>query len=263
MNTRRQRNSQPGRAARVARPLSFLLLGALAFSVTVAFAGEGGGRIRRIGAGLYRIGDVTLDADKRTIRCPGEVNMDAGGPIELLACTPRGKTHESVFVLSVRPLDLQVALLLLDMREGRNPALTYPEGHPEADRPPGAAARILVEWPADTVMQTAARHRKRAERFLYNVQADTPARRAEWVFLGSRFVDGRFGADLEGSLITTYHDPLAILELALPTAADDIYYDVNQAVCPPVGTPVELIISAGSREKLGEDKAREEQQNAQ
>ncbi len=270
MNTYPRRSGGAGRAARVARPAFSCLVGVLALCLTVGVAGESGRespRIRRIGPALYRVGGVTLDTRGRTVRCPGQVNMDAGGPIELLACTPGGKTHESVFVLPVRPLDLQLALLLLDLREGRNPALTYADGHPDAARPPGQTVRIVVEWRAETGLQTAdlrgARHVRRAERFLYNVQEDTPARRAAWVFLGSRFVDGRFGAELEGSLITTYHDPLGILELALPTAEDDIYYHVNRAVCPPVGTSIELVISAPGREDQGQGAAGKEQRREQ
>jgi hypothetical protein len=66
---------------------------------------------------------------------------------------------------------------------------------------------------------------------------------ATWAFLGSAVVDGRFGADMDGSLVTTYHDPLAILELNLPTVNDDVYYHVDQSRCPPVGTPVDLVIT--------------------
>jgi hypothetical protein len=182
--------------------------------------------------------------------------MDEGGPIELLACLPRGKTHESVFVLEVAPKDLQVALLLLGMQEGRNPAVEYPPDSAERERPLGDEVRILVEWrePGEEAAGERELHRAPAERFLYNVEVDSPMAEATWAFLGSRMVNGRFGADLDGSLITTYHDPLAILELALPTVNDDIYYVVNKEHCPPVGTPVELVIQAPPRKRVEDDE---------
>ncbi len=199
--------------------------------------------IKKLGPHLYRVGTIELDAGRRTIRCPGRVNMDAGGPIELLACLPTGKTHESVFTLDVEPMHLKVALLLLGMREGRNPAYPYPEGDPEGNESPGETVQIDVEWErADD--EEGRKIRRPAGNFLYNVQAESALQDAEWVFLGSRQWQGRFGAESDGSLITTYHDPLAILELAHPTVRDDIYYFVNEELCPPVDTPVELIIRA-------------------
>ena len=210
---------------------------------------------RKIAPHLYRIGAVVINSKERTVRCPGRVNMEAGGPVELLACLPRGKVHESVFTLDLEPVDLQVALLLLDMQAGRNPSVEYPEDSPELSKPPGDEALIFVEWRepsrddgehdgAELLHDGAELLRVRAEEFLYNVQTERAMTETTWVFLGSRLLDGAFGADLDGSLITTFHDPLAILELVLPTVNDDVYYFVNEERCPPVGTPVELIIRA-------------------
>ncbi len=205
-------------------------------------------RIRKIGPSLYQLGNVVLNVQARTVRCPGRVNMDEGGPIELLACLARGKTHESVLTLEVEPKHLQVALKLLGMKEGRNPAVDYPEDSPVRQRPAGDEALVSVEWRQADAKPEDKPSRCRAEKLLFNVEADTPQAEATWVFLGSRVTGGKFGADLDGSLITTYHDPLAILELCAPTVNDDIYYFVNKDICPPLGTPVELIIELPKEE---------------
>ncbi len=217
--------------------------------------------VRRIGPQLFEVGAVRLDAKKRTIRCKGHVAMSEGGPLELLACVPTGKAYESIFTLDMRPMDLQVALLLLGLNPGRNPAYKYPPDTLEPDRKPGDEVLLHVEWtpkpkpkPADAPTEDGDKPaapppppvRVPAEQFLYNRQTRQPLKEARWVFLGSTFVDGRFGADLEGSLITTYHDPLGILELAAPMVGENQYenmdYSVNEKLCPPVGTPVELVI---------------------
>lgn len=221
----------------------------------------GSGHVREIAPHLVQVGAAIVDAQERTVRCPGQVNMDEGGPIELLACLPRGKTHESVFVLKVEPKDLQVALLLLGLQEGRNPAVEYPPDSAERGRPPGDEVRILIQW-RESGEGTAAEREVQsapAERFLYNVEADSPMARATWAFLGSRMVNGRFGAELDGSLVATYHDPLAILELALPTVNDDIYYVVNKEHCPPIATPIELVIQAPPGKHEGEDEVEGDQ----
>jgi len=217
-------------------------------------------RIRKIGPSLYQLGNVVLNVEARSVRCPGRVNMDQGGPIELLACLPRGKTHESVLTLDVEPKHLQVALKLLGMKEGRNPAVDYPEDGPLRQRPAGDEALVFVEWRRADSQPDGEPRRCRAEKLLFNVEADTPQAEATWVFLGSRVTDGRFGADLDGSLVTTYHDPLAILELCAPTVNDDIYYFVNKDICPPLGTPVELIIELPKEEgKQAEKQASAEE----
>ncbi len=206
-------------------------------------------RVRQVAPHRYQVGAITIDAEARTVRCPGHVNMSEGGPIEVLACLPRGKVHESVFTLDVEPVDLQVALLLLGLKEGRNPSFNYRDDSPGAQKPPGDDTLIFVEWrkPADAGA-VGELERRRAEEFLANVKPDGPIVQGTWVFLGSMVVNGRFGADYDGTLITTFHDPFAILELNLPVVNANPYrgqgldYVVNKDLCPPVGTPVELVI---------------------
>ncbi len=96
-----------------------------------------------------------------------------------------------------------------------------------------------------------------AEKLLYDRRAKKPLKDSQWVFLGSRIQDGRFGGDLEGSLITTYHDPLGILELAAPMVGENQYdsmdYSVNENICPPVGTPIELVIQVPHKDEAGKE----------
>jgi hypothetical protein len=208
-------------------------------------------RVERVGPHLYRLGTVLLDAEAREVRCPGRVNMQEGGPIELLACLPHGKTHESVFALDIAALDLQLALLLLDLHEGVNPAVPPADGAPDAQVPPGDAVRITVEWADDGSAEDEEPHRAPAGRFLRNVQTDSVLGRADWVFLGSIMTEDGLAAGVTGTLVTTFHDPVAVLELAHETVNEDVYYFVNERLCPPVGTPVELIIRDPAEDQDG------------
>src|SRR5207253_204122 len=89
--------------------------------------------VERLTDNLYRVGKVLIDTKARTVVCRGTVNMDAG-PIEYLAVAPNGKTHESLLLLEVRPLHLQVALLLLGLEPKnilkRQGDKTAPQGDP-------------------------------------------------------------------------------------------------------------------------------------
>jgi len=207
-------------------------------------AGASAPRARKIGPHLYALGEVVIDAAGRSIRCPGRVNMDAGGPIEVLACLPQGKVHESVLTLEVEPLDLQLALLLLGLEPGRNPGAAYAEGAPERDQKPGDMVELYVEWkePVGEEPVTQRVVRRRAEELLYDVARDRPLPPTRWVFVGSRWVDGRLGAEVNGTLVSTYLDPLAILELPSEQVNDDTWCVVREGLLPPVGTRVELVI---------------------
>ncbi|MEW6360353.1 MAG: YdjY domain-containing protein [Planctomycetota bacterium] len=194
-----------------------------------------GVKVERLPDGRTRLGRVTIDARRRTIEFDGKVNMREG-LVELLACTLDGKVHESVLVADVRPLHLQLALLTLGLNPGRNPGIPSDAGD---KRKPGDMATIEVSW-----MEGEKRRTVRAEELIWHRPQQRAMERTEWVFLGSVIEEGGIAADATGSLITTYHDPTAILENLLPTVADDTLYFANSRVAPPVGTKVTVTITA-------------------
>ena len=63
-----------------------------------------------------------------------------------------------------------------------------------------------------------------------------------WIFVGSRIHDGLFDAQVEGNIVTTYHDPATIIDNPLDSGGDDTVYGVNSRLVPRVGTPVTLTL---------------------
>lgn len=213
----------------------------------------------KIGPHLYRAGKVVIDAQQRAVRCPGKINMAEGDMIELVACLPTGKLYESLLVLDIAPMDLQLALLLLDMDAGRNPAVKYREDDPDRLKDPGDTATVSIEWrePPEGDAAEGKLRRERVEWFLRDVDTKEPLEPAEFVFLGSRMVEGRLGAGIDGTLVTLFHDPYAIMEMGQPRVMTAPWSGVDEKRCPPVGTPVTLIIHASARGDDGAD-AKEE-----
>lgn len=175
---------------------------------------------------IAQLGSVQLNSETRTVTATGWVNQ-VEGPIEVLACGPRGKVHESVFVLALNPLDLQAALLLAGLKGGP-PMPALGEGPPQ-----GAPVDIFVEWQADGETQRA-----RAETFVWNTVEDAVLPETPWTFTGSVVKEGEFKALAEESLVVTYWDPYAIINLPLPCGADDEILHVNPDTVPPYETPV-------------------------
>jgi hypothetical protein len=195
-------------------------------------------QVERITDHVVRIGKAIVDTRERTVTCPAQINMDEGS-VEYLAVAPRGKTHESLLLVDVRPLHLQLALLSLNL-EPKNVLKT------QGDRttPQGAPVEIRVRWRDAQGMQQEVR----AETLLAEAGRGPgrPGRAMPvhpWVFTGSRIIREGFEADLEKSLVAVWHDPAAILDNPLPEGGNNDWV-VNTARVPKRGTAVEFIIKA-------------------
>lgn len=210
-------------------------------------------RVRQTGPDTYQLGGVTIYAASREIAFAGIVNM-ATGLIEVVACTPRGKRHESVLVADVAPLDVHLALLLLSLEPGSNPGWFLhedkryrPRGY---DRPAGARVSVFVEWDSPQ-----GRQRSRAERLLIDQRTGETLPKTDWVFVGSYLLEqGQYVADEVGSIITNYHDPTAVIDCPLESSRMDDYTYANTARIPPPGTPVTIrVVACGEKPLVSED----------
>lgn len=175
-------------------------------------------------------GSVMIDAGRREMIMTGFVNQ-VEGALELLACGPGGKTHESALLLFVEPNDMQAGLLLLGLRHGP-PMPGVGMGPPLGDK-----VSLTVVWEIDGVEQCAA-----AETFLYDIKKSRAAKHGAWIFNGSVTENGRLKAMEEESLITSYWDPWSIINLSADIGADDDRISVNPSTIPPLHTPVRLVV---------------------
>jgi hypothetical protein len=180
--------------------------------------------------GLAVVGSVLVDPSNRCVLVQGYVNQ-TNGPVELLACGPNGKTHESILVLQASPLDVQVGLLLLGLK---------PEGRPHEvgvwPRPwRGPRLDLRVEW-----QQDGQARRCRAEEMLWDAEKNRGLPPTPWIFTGSVMEQGKFCALAEDSHIATYWDPWALINLPLACGANDDTLCANHATIPRLGTPVRL-----------------------
>jgi hypothetical protein len=176
---------------------------------------------------IVTLGSVQVDALAKTVVISGWVNQ-TWGAIELLACGPGGKTHESAFVLDCSPVDMQAGLLLLGLKPG-----TPPTGLGQG-QPAGTALDIWVDW-----QEGSSSRSLRAESFVVNVENDRQSLpETPWIFTGSVVEDGEFKALAEESLVVTYWDPWAIVNLPLACGSNDEILSVNSNCMPAMKTPV-------------------------
>ena len=175
-----------------------------------------------------RVGAVRVYPETHSLVVSGWINQ-VSGPIELLACGRGGKTHESIFVLNVDPVHLQTALLLLGLKPG-TPPTGLGQGQPE-----GPGLNLWVDWDEGGEVRSA-----RAETFVYNAETKAVLPETPWIFTGSIFLEGEFKASAEESLVVTYWDPWAIINIPLGCGTNDDILVVNTNTVPPLKTPIRM-----------------------
>lgn len=183
---------------------------------------------------LAGMGVTLLEAERR-LEVAGFVNQQAG-PIELFACAPEGKTHESVVVLDCVPSGLHAGLLALGLVPGM-PAGMEVDGRWRAPSGPPVAIRVRYTA-ADGAPREAS-----AEEWILDQQRGASMEPVGWLFVGSYLQEGsggvsNYAADHVKSLVTTYHDASTILENPLSGGRDDAAYEADARVVPPVGTRI-------------------------
>ncbi len=191
--------------------------------------------IRKMGEGLLGLGNIIINKADGTVMVNGQVNMQKG-LVEYLACGAKGKLHESILRLDVDPYYLQIALLLI----GLEPGGQAPGRQGDSNKIDGDPVEIWVRWKGSD--KKLVKHR--AEKLIYNHSAKRPMEKTEWIFTGSQIIDGRFMAQVEHSIVATYHDPFALLDHRKITGADDSIFYANSDLLPAEGTAIEFIIKS-------------------
>ncbi|MCP4594770.1 MAG: hypothetical protein GY842_28900 [bacterium] len=164
------------------------------------------------------------------------------GPLELFACTPHTREHESILAVYAHPVRIFEALGLIGLEPGNPTTYDPPSGRwRPAD---GAPLRIDVVTHAARTEQVVGIHR------WMNRGEGGPLQRRDWVFAGSRRLpDGRFAADLEGTIIAVVDFDSALIALPETHTSDNsaLWLTANTPKIPPLGTPCVLRFSSSQR----------------
>ena len=239
-----------GKYKRPVLPTLYLMLSNLAVYIVLLCPGvvysqsEGAEKLlTKLDENLYSLNEMEINTDQRTISIPCKVNMTEG-LIEVLVCRPEGKVHESLFVTAVSPLEFQTALLLL----GADPVNELPDENQQSD--PLSPYRT-IETDGDSLLifvkreGTQSGQMVRVEAFIRDESKKNTLEPSTWLFRGAvTLQDGTLVLDPDMTMIATYHDPIALIELNAVGKFDDELYYVNSEQGLKKGESVELIIKA-------------------
>src|SRR5688572_23652331 len=156
--------------------------------------------IKELPGGRLQIGLVTLDPKEKSLSFPAAVNIRTG-LVEYAVVTTNGKVHESIFKTEAEPFHIHTAMLLLGARLETNiDATAFFDPKREI---PGPKLKI------DVIIPGPHSRTNLIDRFVRNAQDKTPRENQIpfWIYNGSRFSDGTFLAQREGSIISLIADP--------------------------------------------------------
>lgn len=192
--------------------------------------------VESLGEGRFRLGEIEFHSGTRAIRLPCKVNTKQD-VLEYVLVHEQGKVHESLLTTAVSPLQLQIVLKLLNYTQGRGELLDayLPPGEaPPPREAPGETVELLVEWDRNPVVSLNPVIRDRT--------TDAPLERGPWILTGSEVINGKFQAEVEGSIIALYRDPLALFNSPHPRMVDDENWFPIEKALPGAGQPVTLTI---------------------
>lgn len=160
------------------------------------------------------------------------------GPLELFACSPQTREHESIVITKPRPLHLFQAMGLIGLEPGT--PVRYNKDKERWDPPTGSAVRILVRYQHDRETRVDP-----IELWLLNVRTGKPPEPIDWIFAGSLRTEGnRFAADFDGTVICLVNFETAIISPKSLHSADNeaLWLAANTDAIPEIGQSCVILI---------------------
>ncbi|MCP4250308.1 MAG: hypothetical protein GY778_24965 [bacterium] len=197
---------------------------------------------------------TTGPADGRTVELAPGVHIDWAKPqvevaarvvlreglLELLACSPQTREHESILRVEARPLHIFQALGLIGLEAGS------PAGYdPTTERVVPARGH-----PINLEVRYEVNGKPRTDNvwdWLINAETKKPPSPRPWIFCGSRqFPGGAFGADVDGTVVCVVDFDTALISLPESHSADNalLWVTANTERIPPMGTECTLLFRA-------------------
>ncbi|HEY3242716.1 MAG TPA: YdjY domain-containing protein [Phycisphaerae bacterium] len=191
---------------------------------------------------------VRINWERRQVELQARVVLREG-LLELFACSPQTREHESIVVVRARPLRIFEALGLVGLTPGA--PVRFDETSESFWPAYGDPTSIEVRYERDGEPVTAD-----ISEWMVQTSDGRTMLPHYWVFAGSRRFEGdRFGADLEGTIICVvdFDTALVALPQSYSSSNDELWLAAKTDAIPPLGTDCTLILKAADVTKLAAD----------
>lgn len=198
------------------------------------------GELKSLGQDRFQIGRIVVDKRASTFTVPGRVHVQ-GMPLEYLATSPGGmKAYETLLEIDATGSEFNLACILLGLERDSK---QMPFGQFGQAPLVGQRVSIAIAW-----SEGGKRRQVSAAEALLNPDAGVKPESVEWVYTGSMAsqAGGRFAADATGTLIGFVHDANSIIESAVGIGIGAYGSVRGNAMLPPVGSAIELVVDASN-----------------
>lgn len=162
--------------------------------------------IKQLNEHEFQIGKVKLNRKTREIKFGAGVNL-IDRPLEYLLVNGKGKVHEALCITDVSPLNLNIAIKLIGLKESHElfeivdndyrPTGKFPDVPDEIKK--AARLDIFLEWPVEGVKK-----RIKINDLIYNPVIEKPMADGPWLYTGSYIHEGQFKAEVTGDLFAIH-----------------------------------------------------------
>lgn len=202
-------------------------------------------KLERLSEDRYRLGEVILDKKKREASIPAIVNMREG-LIEFLVVHEHGKLHESLFSTKAIPLDLSLALTILNFKQSkelyyipREPGIPSDKLYQVSEETRLAARlQIFIEQEIDGMKK-----RTPANEWIFNKETSQHMKPTHWVFGGSDFFNGKYIPDSTGDIAAVFVTDNASINYPGSENTNDMIWEPFTDRIPQRETTVTLIFA--------------------
>ena len=198
---------------------------------------------------------VTINRKEKYVDLAGEIILPLDTDwLELLACMPKSREHESIIKLVAKPSDVHGALLLIGLKPG-SPfrAERQDDGTWKYFQPTGDEVVVTIRY----TDKAGKEHEVAANEWIVEQQTGKKLPDNTWVFAGSKFykVEGReiYAADVEGNIISlvNFTDEVLARKTNYRGGQDGGGGDTwgaNEKAIPAVGTKITVRLRPAKKE---------------
>lgn len=199
---------------------------------------------------LTKEGRAWMDRENKRVIVDARVSLRRG-LLEMFACPPNTKEHESIVAVDSPAFVLHAGLLAVGAEPGTPVQFT-----PEYKVPTGTEIEIEVQWQDKDGQQ----HTARAQDWIRDARTKKPMA-LPWVFAGSGFWRDEETGDTgylaeAGDLVCVANFSTAMLDVPAQLTSDNsgLLFEAYTERIPPLGWPVRLVF----KPLLKDDKPRDE-----
>ncbi len=204
---------------------------------------------------------IKVDREAGHLDLTAKVVLQEGEWLELLACTPGTREHESILTVDAQPRDIHLALILLGLEPGSPLKWERLEsGEAKVHPPTGPEVAVMLIYEHDGQTRTV-----NANEWVVDQRTGRVMEGNVWLFAGSRFetYDGKqiYMADPNGSVLSlvNFGDDVLARDTEMTRDNDDQAWNTNTPVIPKEGTVVTIRLSPVKEAEAAEaaDQAQE------